>query len=228
METIESDRTLVETQEDVMETIESDREVVAAGRRLSDLHRQRAEAVATLNRLRPGGTGGPLPYSLSYLRASEALALLDAPLAEAEREVEATTAAARRRIAEASRPARAALERRLIASVEKALGCAADLREYDAGVAAASGYAPTADPLPGLANQVATQLAILRTAIARRDRPDAPALPPRAGTVRVRITANSCWSADRTACYARGDVVDVGEAQARDLVAREIAAEVAA
>jgi len=211
---------------ETIERVEDDPEVVAAGHRLGDLRRQREEAAATINRLRPGGTGGPLPYSLEYLRATEALALLDAPTAEAEREVEATIASARRRVAEASRPARAALERRLIDSVEAALGRAAALREYDARVAVAAGFAPTADPLPGLGNQVADQLRILRAAIVARDRPDAPALPPRAGWIRIRIVANSCWSADRTACWSRDDVVDVTEVQAGELIKRKIAVEV--
>src|SRR3989442_11810098 len=97
-----------------IETYETDPAVQAAAQRRADIQAQREAAVAERGRLRPEGAGGPLPYSLEFLRADERVGALDRPLADADRDVKGAVRAARQRIAAARRPARDALMHRLI------------------------------------------------------------------------------------------------------------------
>src|SRR3989442_4671394 len=204
-----------------IETYETDPAVQAAAHRRADIQAQREAAVAERGRLRPEGAGGPLPFSLDYLRADERVAALDRPVAEADREVEAAVRAARQRIAAARRPGHDALMHRLIDAVEVAIGRAAALREHVGGTADALGFAPACDPIPGLA-LVAAQLATLRTEIARRDRPDDGPAIVRDGKVRLKFLTG-CRGPDALTYHSIGDVADYDAKNARDLIERRAA-----
>src|SRR5438034_7248559 len=209
----------------IEKTYEDDPAVQAAAQRRADLQRQREAALDERRRLRPEGWGGPLPYSLDYLRADERVAALDRPLAEAGREVEAAIAAARHRIVGARRSGDDALLRRLMDATTAAIDAANALHAYRAETANTVGLALGPLPISSLLGIVREQLATLRAEIARRARPDdGPAIVP-PGKVRVRFLT-SCRGADALTHHHVGDVADYDEKNARDLIERRVAAAV--
>ncbi|MBI4589514.1 MAG: hypothetical protein HY725_11790 [Candidatus Rokubacteria bacterium] len=207
-------------------TAESIEDPAAALRqRRADLTERRGVAVAARDAMRPGGTSGPLPLRIAYLRVLEDIERLDAELGAVSREQEGRRVAAVEQAIAQRKPARVLLLRELAQHVEAAIDAAKAVRDYDAATGAAVSRAPGVIPCSALLGIVADQLAALRREITGPGPAPRPA-PVAQGQRRLRLTA-PVWDREGPRHLRVGDVADFDEAPATDLLKRKIGVEVA-
>ncbi|MBI4628071.1 MAG: hypothetical protein HY729_05130 [Candidatus Rokubacteria bacterium] len=174
---------------------------------------------------------GRLAPTLRLLKLQEDLTDARTALSTAQAEETAVKRAARAEIIAARRVGRTALLVGLAVAAEAALAAADAISRHDEATAGLIQRLP-GDPLPGAPlpalDAVREQLARLRRSLAP-PAPKAPApVPP--GMVRLKLLTN-LWHHDRLHCYTRGDILDLEESYAKELLKRKppvaIAVEVA-
>jgi hypothetical protein len=194
-------------------------DLINLDQRWSEVHRERRQALANRDRLRPGGSGGALPFSWRFLQAEEQIRALDEQLAVLDRQREAARTAAQARIIAARRPEHEAILSRLVAAAEAACDLATAERAYAQETADALGLAPGPAPFPQLLG-LRDLLARFHTAPDLAPAPNTPAL----GMRRLRLLANY---RDDLVYRLRGDIADFNETIAAHLLTRAIAEPVA-
>ena len=176
--------------------------------------------------MRPGGTSGPIPLKIAFLRLEERLEEIEDQLAEVDRQIDAKRRAEIERITAERAPGRRELLRKVVESCEAVCQLGSAVEAYDRQTAELTGLMPAAHPAPSLlpGGAVAYQVEQLRRQLAPREDPGPP--PVREGQRRLRLSAR-LFDREGPRHFLPGDVADFPEATAQDLIERGIAEEIA-